>query len=66
MVCQFFKLLYILANLFVVDAIYVRAIYSPEFSDRLWGLGEYGIRKPIIDLTSVCLVGVIFFYINNF
>ncbi|KAI6191941.1 hypothetical protein M3Y97_00282400 [Aphelenchoides bicaudatus] len=38
------------------DAIYARAIFGYEFSDRLWDLQEYGLEKPLLDPHDACLV----------
>ncbi|CAJ0946936.1 unnamed protein product, partial [Mesorhabditis belari] len=36
------------------DAVYARAIYSTEFTERLWGLSE--TNQPSLDTRGVCLV----------
>ncbi|KAH7710099.1 Protein R07B1.8 [Aphelenchoides avenae] len=46
------------ANQFFVDedAIFARAVYGTEFSDRLWGLTESGYKRPSLDPEGACLI----------
>lgn len=45
---------------FSEDAVYARIVYGTEYADRLWGLPEVVVSRPLLDPAAVCLIRVRF------